>query len=250
MCDPTLSASFDCCDEFVYTWPLAASLKRDSGKFASQSVCQPVYLLVYLCLDLLAAWFTSVNRYKCWGWERFPAPLVSPSPYTRFQMHLLTKWRGHKIQLVCWTHMQNLNSWFKCFVTSWSADSACVCCGLLFINMAIRRVHLYFKFCGRFSHIWSTVAWLHFPLKSTEDKTCNVGKPDRFAVNRRAARHRKNLHMHLYKGIHVWGWSFLSWVASRVARRGACDHHWNPPFSSVSSAWPKWVPADMEERGE
>lgn len=136
--------------------------------------------------------------------------------------------------------MQNLNSLFKCIVTSWSTDSACMCCGLLFINMSIRLVHLYFKFSGgsvTFGPLWGDYS-SHLKAPRTQNLQC--GKPDRFAVNRRAAQHRKNLHMHLYKGTHVLGSPFLSGVASCIAQQGACDHQWNPPFHLSAEPDPHW----------
>lgn len=104
-------------------------------------------------------------------------------------MHLHTC--GDKIQLICWIHIKNLNSLFKCIVTSWSTDSACMCCGLLFINMSIRLVHLYFKFSGgsvTFGLLWSDYM---FHLKARRTQNLQCGKPDRFAINRRAAQHCK-----------------------------------------------------------
>lgn len=155
-------------------------------------------------------------------------------------MHLHTKWWGDKIRFVCWIHVQNPNGLFKSILTCWSTDGACMCCGLLFINVAIRLVHLYFKFSGgslTFGRLRSDYA-LHLKAPRTQNHQC--GKPDRFAVNRRAAQHRKNLHMHLYKGIHVLGWPFLSWVASCTARQGARDHHRNPPFHLSAEPDPHW----------
>ena len=89
----------------------------------------------------------------------------------------------------------------------------------------------------QFIYISSSVAVLWsdytFHLKALWTQNLQCGKPDRFAVNRRAAQRHKNVHMHLYKGIHVLGSPFLSRVASCIAWQAACDRHRNPPFLSV-----------------
>lgn len=168
---PTLSASFDCCDEFVYTWHRSQRALKETleslppNQSVSPFTCWSICVLI--CLRPGSPRWTVINVEDERG-----SPVLFSLLLHALAFKCICTLNDEAIKSNSHAKFEQLLQVFRDF---WSADSACVCCGLLSINMAIRRVHLSFKSGGgsvTFGPLWPDYT---FHLKAQRTKPAMWG---------------------------------------------------------------------------